>query len=236
MAVYRSVSLNFWQDSKIVDDFTWKERYFYLYLLTNPHTNIIGCYEISYKQMADETGLEVEDVKILIERFENTHKVLTYNPRTKEVLIKKWAKYNWTRSEKLLKSVENVIPYVKSETLKEKMNEILNEYRKQIGYGYRIDTSVTDTVTDNINKKIKNSFKENEKLINLFEEYLQFRKSHKLSNSKTVVNDLLEFLDDYDDKEKEKIIKKAIKNGWKDLYPLDDRKDKKREVVNYETV
>ena len=186
--------------------------------------------------MADETGLEVEDVKILIERFENTHKVLTYNPRTKEVLIKKWAKYNWTRSEKLLKSVENVIPYVKSETLKEKMNEILNEYRKQIGYGYRIDTSVTDTVTDNINKKIKNSFKENEKLINLFEEYLQFRKSHKLSNSKTVVNDLLEFLDDYDDKEKEKIIKKAIKNGWKDLYPLDDRKDKKREVVNYETV
>ena len=56
MAFYRNISINFWTDSKIDDDFTPEDKYFYLYLLTNPHTNICGCYEISMKQMERETG------------------------------------------------------------------------------------------------------------------------------------------------------------------------------------
>ena len=31
MAIYRNVSLSFWEDIKIVDDFTPEDRYFYLY-------------------------------------------------------------------------------------------------------------------------------------------------------------------------------------------------------------
>ncbi|MFR8334921.1 MAG: hypothetical protein ACLU9S_23255 [Oscillospiraceae bacterium] len=30
----------------------------YLYCMTNPHTNLCGCYEVSIKQMANETGLQ----------------------------------------------------------------------------------------------------------------------------------------------------------------------------------
>ena len=60
MALYRTISLSFWNDNKIVDDFTPEDRYFYLYLLTNPHTNLIGCYEISLKQMSYETGYNIE--------------------------------------------------------------------------------------------------------------------------------------------------------------------------------
>ena len=56
MAIYRNVQLSFWTDNKILDDFTPEDKYFYLYLLTNPHTNICGCYEISYKSMSDDTG------------------------------------------------------------------------------------------------------------------------------------------------------------------------------------
>ena len=58
MANYRNISMDFWQDSKVVDDFTPEDRYMYLYCMTNPHTNLCGCYEISVKQMANETGLQ----------------------------------------------------------------------------------------------------------------------------------------------------------------------------------
>ena len=40
MAVYRSVHLSFWTDNKVEDDFTPEDKYFYIYLLTNPQTNI----------------------------------------------------------------------------------------------------------------------------------------------------------------------------------------------------
>lgn len=31
MANYRNISMDFWQDSKVVDDFTPEDRYMYLY-------------------------------------------------------------------------------------------------------------------------------------------------------------------------------------------------------------
>lgn len=230
MAGYRNVSQYFWQDSKVVDDFEPEDRYFYLYLLTNPHTNILGCYEISFKQMMDETGLSRDKVKELIKKMQEEHKVIIYDYETKEVLIKKWSKYNWTKSDKLLIAVESVIPYVKSNSLKEKMLEILKNYKEKIGYLYGIDTSISISISNNINNILNN----NNKLISIFNEYIELRKEKKLSCSKTVINDLLETLKEYDDKDKEKIIKKAIKNGWKDFYPLDAKKEK--EQVIYEQV
>lgn len=51
MASYRNISMDFWTDSKVVDDFTPEDRYIYLYCMTNPHTNLCGCYEVSIKQI-----------------------------------------------------------------------------------------------------------------------------------------------------------------------------------------
>ena len=51
MAIYRNVRLSFWTDNKVIDEFTPEDKYFYLYLLTNPQTNLCGCYETSYKSM-----------------------------------------------------------------------------------------------------------------------------------------------------------------------------------------
>ena len=56
MAKGRLVSTSFWTDSKIVDDFLPEDKYLYLYCLTNPHTKLCGCYEVSVKQISDETG------------------------------------------------------------------------------------------------------------------------------------------------------------------------------------
>ena len=213
MAIYRNVSLSFWEDIKIVDDFTPEDRYFYLYLLTNPHTNLLGCYQVSFKQMINETGYNKDTIEKIIDRMVNIHNVIIFDSKTNEIFIKNWYKYNWTRSEKLLKKVEKLIEYIKSEELKKYLEKILNQYRVSIGYLYTMDTSVSvsDSVTDILNN--------NNKLIELFNEYLLYRKENKLSNSKTVINDLLSFLKDYNNKDKEKIIKEAIKKGWKEFYP-----------------
>ena len=98
MATYRTVHISFWTDPKVDDDFTPEDKYFYLYLLTNPHTNICGCYEISMKQMVRETGYNEDTVKRLLQRMEFTHNVIQYDPETKEVFVPKWGKYNWFNS------------------------------------------------------------------------------------------------------------------------------------------
>ena len=113
MGTYRNISLTFWTDAKIDDDFTPHEKYLYLYFLTNPHTNICGCYQIAQNQMTRETGLEWPEVEQLITRMQEVHKVLRYCPETKELLLLNWGKYNWSRSFKVQAAVEAVAGHIK---------------------------------------------------------------------------------------------------------------------------
>lgn len=149
MANYRNISTNFWTDSKVDDDFTPEDKYFYLYLLTNPHTNLSGCYEISMKQMERETGYNTDTVMRVIQRLQQVHHVVEYNGETKEILIRNWYRYNWAASEKVRKAVVSVAEHIKNQSFK---NYVMNMV--SIQYGYDIDTvcipnpPVTVTVTD----------------------------------------------------------------------------------------
>ena len=95
MAIYRNVMMSFWTDRKVADEFTPEDRYFYLYLFTNPHTNLCGCYEISFKQTIAETGYSRDSIENLLKRFETVHNVIRYSAATGELLILNWYKYNW---------------------------------------------------------------------------------------------------------------------------------------------
>ena len=157
MAIYRNVQLSFWTDSKVVDDFTPEDKYFYLYLLTNPHTNLIGCYEVSLKQMSDETGYNKDTVERLLTRMSEVHNVIRYNKQTKEVYLINWSKHNWTKSVKLDKPLLSQISTVKDSFFKQELTELFNLRKDTVSirYPYGIDTTVTDTdtVTDTVNNK-----------------------------------------------------------------------------------
>lgn len=170
MAIYRTVQLTFWTDSKMVDDFTPEDKYFYLYLMTNPHTNLCGCYEISLNTASIETGYNKETVIHLLNRMNAVHNVIRYSPETREVLILNWHKYNWTKSADFHKPLRKEIEAVK--------NDSFREYLQKIEQGvdtvsrpseHRVDTvctpsidgagttvtvtvpvTVTDTVTDTV--------------------------------------------------------------------------------------
>ena len=133
MALYRQIQTTFWEDEKVVDEFTPEDRYFMLYLMTNPHTNLIGCYSITIRQMEFETGYTKDTVLKLINRFENILNVIQYDENSKEMFICNWHKYNWTNSPKMLSGLKKEVQTIKSDTLKEKINTVL------IGYGYGID-------------------------------------------------------------------------------------------------
>lgn len=69
MAKQRYINTKFWSDNFIVQlDPT--ERYLFLYLLTNEHTNISGIYELPLRTMAFETGLEPEMLQKILDRFD----------------------------------------------------------------------------------------------------------------------------------------------------------------------
>jgi hypothetical protein len=152
MKNYRNVSQSFWNDSKVDDDFSPEDKYFMLYLLTNPHTSVCGCYEISMKQMERETGYNTDTIARLISRMQDVHKVIKYDQETKEVLIINWHKYNWTKSEKLMKAVVSGAEHIKSEEFKRYVMHTVT-----IRYGYPIDTSDKDNINININDNINDN-------------------------------------------------------------------------------
>lgn len=182
MAIYRCVQIKFWTDSRIVDDFTPEDKYFYLYLFTNPHTNLCGCYEVSLKQMSDETGYNKDTVEKLLERFKNIHHVIDYSKETKEVLILNWHKYNWTKSKDFLKGLSNQIDDVKNPDFRAYLLDVANGnervYRPSID-GRGTSVTVTNTNTYSFSNNINNTLTKN---------------ISKLEDKEKLIKDIIDYL------------------------------------------
>lgn len=225
MAIYRNVQLSFWTDNKVEDEFTPEDKFFYLYLLTNPQTNICGCYEVSYSQMSYQTGYNKDTINRLLERFEKEHNIIRYSKDTKEVLILHWYKYNWSKSEKVLTGVENVAKHIKNNAFKEYVLGVVKSIRDDcsvIGYTYPIQTSVSDTDTDtdtvnninNINNIdniniINNNTKKRKTYKDILNELLtEFDVSEKLINS---INDWIGYKKERNFTYKERGLRNLLK-------------------------
>ena len=138
MAIFRKLHTAFWQDAKVIEELTPEDKFFFIYLLTNPATTQIGIYQITKKQMSFELGYSIESINSLMDRFENHHKLIKYNPYTRELALKNWGKYNLDRSGKPMldcvkKELEEVsdislIEYVSKGIKKEEIKDIFKSY------------------------------------------------------------------------------------------------------------
>jgi len=151
MAKYRYVHVSFWQDAKVLEEMTPEDKYFYIYLLTNPNTTQIGIYQITKKQMAFELGYSIESINSLVERFENVHKVIKYNPQTREIALLNWGKYNLIKGGKpVLDCIERELMEVKDTSLIGLVaRKIPNESIRELFLRYANDTSY-DTYNDTL--------------------------------------------------------------------------------------
>lgn len=147
MAIYRNIQMSFWTDSKILDDFTSNMKLMYLYLLTNPHTNLCGCYELSKRQMSFEIGFDMATTKDTFKELIDIGCV-KYDEDTREVLVTNWHRYNWTSSEKFRKPLLAEINNIKASEFQTYLLEVYERYGIDTsGYGIDTTVTVTDTVT-----------------------------------------------------------------------------------------
>lgn len=138
MAKFRMVHTEFWSDVKVVEEMTPEDKYFFLYLLTNEKTTQIGIYQITKKQMAFDMGYSIESINSLLQRFTDHHKMVIYNPETREIAIKNWGRYNFNRGGKpvedlVKKELSNVkdielIPIVAERIEKEQIKRLYDTY------------------------------------------------------------------------------------------------------------
>ena len=196
MALYRNIHLSFWQDTKVTDDFTPEDRYFYLYLLTNPHTNLCGCYEISIKQMANEMGYDSKKVGKLIDRFSFIHNLIRYARSERELLIFHWSKYNWTSSEKFRKPLLQEIQNVKTEGFREYLLKLFNGENAKYGIDtvsgkeeYDINTNCMDTTdTDSITDADNNILPEIKEIIQYLNDVCGTRYRYQTKGTQEHIN------------------------------------------------
>ena len=129
----RNITTEMWNDPKIVDDFEALDIYLFQYLLTSPHTYLCGIMKCSLRTISLECKLELDEIRNRIDRLENLHKVIKYNPTENELLILNWHKYNWTKSEKLQASVIKSMANIKTQEYVEYVNEMLKQYKTNRG-------------------------------------------------------------------------------------------------------
>jgi DnaD/phage-associated family protein len=182
MAKYRHVHVDFWQDAKVVEEMTPEDRYFYIYLLTNPNTTQIGIYQITKKQMAFELGYSIETINKLLDRFEKVHEVIRYNPDTREIAIINWGKYNLVKGGKpILDCVRRELSEVKDKSMiavvaqKIPNENIKSLFLEQINDTFH-DTSTIRTTLSGEKEKEKQKEKENivDETLDKLEQVYQF--------------------------------------------------------------
>lgn len=110
MAVFRMFYINFWRNAFIMD-FTPEEKYFYIYLMTNPNTNHCGIYQISKKTMCFETGFNEEKVNSLLTKL-TEQGYIKYCEISKEIIITNWIKENFINSPNTIKNLNGELKKV----------------------------------------------------------------------------------------------------------------------------
>ena len=144
MGIKRVVDTAFWTDGK-VDEFSPEDKYFMLYLLTNPFTTQLGIYEISIKQVAFQMGYSIDAVKVLLDRFENNYGVIIYKPDTNlsgEVAIKNFLRHS------IIKGGAPVRDCLIREMKKVKNRELISQVFEHIKDNENLNATVKNIISD----------------------------------------------------------------------------------------
>jgi hypothetical protein len=129
MGISRIVSTDFWEDGLVNDSFSPEDKYFMLYLMTNPHSKQAGIYKLNKKIAAFELGYSVESVSALLDRFENKYHRIIYSTKEQEIAVLNAPKYNIVKGGKpVLDCIEKDLSQVKDKSLISRMYQHLKTY------------------------------------------------------------------------------------------------------------
>lgn len=144
MAKARMVSTKFWSDPWVVDELNPLDRYLFLYLLTNEKTNIIGAYELSLRTMANETGIDREELSRMIGRLDS--RVLYIDGW---VVFRKMIKHQNYKSPKIESAMARELKNVPKHVIEH--IQMPDDLRKMLSEIYGIDTVYIPSRAHNTN-------------------------------------------------------------------------------------
>ena len=237
MATYRQVHISFWQDPYI-EDLSAKEKYFYLYLMTNSKTRQCGCYEISMKLIKYETGLTQQEIDQYISKLSLGNKI-RYNEPNQEFLLLNWLKHNSFRSPKVLSCIVKELDSIKTIEFKSYINSFTNGDTTMDSLSESIDTGLQkeeEEEKEDNKKKQKEPYFVDELLNRTFIEFIDHRKSTKNKMSDIAITKAVNKINGFNCsiEEKVKAIDMAIERNWSGIFePTDNIKNNIRKVADF---
>ncbi len=168
MAAYRQVHITFWQDP-FIEELSPKQKYFYIYLMTNSKTRQCGCYEISMKLIKYETGLTQSEIDSYIKLLVQANKI-DYDKLNKEFLVINWLKHNSFKSPKVKTCITKELELIKTKRFKDFVIGIISSntsidslsivYSESSGSGPQEEEEQEEEKEINNKKNIKDKFLE----------------------------------------------------------------------------
>ena len=144
MAKQRIINTKFWDDS-FIRSLKATEKLLYIYLISNPLTNICGIYEISLDRIVFDTGIPSNLVEKSFKLFIQKGKILYTDGWIK---IVNFSKYQNEKSPKIKKGIENELENIPCD-IKAKFDTV------SIPYTYPIDTLSHSNSNSNSNSNLK---------------------------------------------------------------------------------
>lgn len=110
----RYIDTSFWDDEWITE-LDPSEKLLYIYLLTNPLTNVSGIYKLTKRRICFDTGFNDTTVNYIFQKFESAKKVFRYG---EYVILKSWCKHQtWETNDKIKTGIVNCLKDVPSDVL-----------------------------------------------------------------------------------------------------------------------
>ena len=113
MSTQRYIDTSFWDDSW-VQELDPSEKLLYIYLLTNPLTNIAGVMELTTKRICFDTGFNSDTVGHILTKFEQARKVYKYN---NYIIIRNFPKHQQLENDKIVKGIASILSKLPDEVL-----------------------------------------------------------------------------------------------------------------------
>lgn len=148
--IKRIVNTKFWQDEKVLDNYSVEDKYFMLYILTNPRTSQLGIYKLPKKIASFETGYTREVIEVLLQRFRDKYKNILYNDQTQEIALLNSLKYSIVKGgAPVVSLLEKELSQIESDEL------ILTTYKHMIEWWAKSGRDFDKTVKEMFEKELQ---------------------------------------------------------------------------------
>jgi hypothetical protein len=163
MSTQRFISTSFWDD-RWIQNLDPSEKLVYIYLLSNPLTNIAGVYKIENRRISFDTGFTEDIIKLTLDKFEAAGKVYRID---EYIAIPTWPKHQrWDKSPKIKNGIIAILRALEKKYL-DKLVAIGYKFDLKIVYDtlsipYTYGSSYSDLDSDLDSDQNSNSEKETE--------------------------------------------------------------------------